>query len=144
MKTVVFVACATLLFAAMCSVASNTVPVAIDPVATLHPGDGSPTPTCIPGKPCNEADQLRKSAPPLMIAGDGSPTPLCIPGKPCNEADQLRKSAGPLMIAGDGSPTPLCIPGKPCNEADQFGKTAEPQTMDSANLTIPGLMRPAA
>ena len=72
----------------------------------LRAGDGSPMPTCAPGKKCgNDQFQLR--------AGDGSPMPTCAPGKKCGN-DQLQ------LRAGDGSPMPTCAPGKKCGN-DQPG-----------------------
>ena len=75
-------------------------------------GDGSPTPTCLPGHHCDDDGDFA----PRMIAGDGSPTlPAC--------RDVVAKTDGdfaPRMIAGDGSPTPTCLPGRHCEDDGDF------------------------
>ncbi len=70
--------------------------------SALAPGDGSPIPSCDPGKKCNRVDDQLQ-----LRAGDGSPIPSCDPGKKCNRVDDQLQ-----LRAGDGSPIPSCDPGK--------------------------------
>jgi len=93
---------------ALASTLCATAPAALQPSpAARHGGDGSPMPTCTPGKNCDD-DQLQ------LLAGDGSPMPTCTPGSPGCPGDQnLRPN---VLVAGDGSPMPTCTPGKNCND----------------------------
>src|SRR5947208_1116900 len=104
MKQVLFVILATFGLTIGMNAATSTpaVPASSQARVSFAPGDGTPPPTCIPGKPCADKDYVQ----PRLLAGDGTPPPTCIPGKPCADKDYVQ----PRLLAGDGTPPPTCIP----------------------------------